>query len=92
MRGHLKIFQKTFNKPEKNIYLLKVGEINIQRMNDLGDEWKANNKKAKYTGLTVVEKWKCVNPAHAEIEEDINRGLARKIIDNLMFIEITSDL
>jgi hypothetical protein len=92
IRKHFEIFKSAFDKPEEGTYFIKAGKINIKRMNDLGSEWKTENKEAKYTGITVVEKWKPTNHAHAEIVEDIKRGLARKIIKNLAFIETPPDL
>ena len=61
--------------------IIGAGEINVGELKKIGTE---NSIK-----LTVEEDKLEENPAHAEIPQKISRGLAKKIIENLLFHEET---
>lgn len=73
------IFHEQLDSSPNGI-IIGAGEINVGHLQKIGREF-ANNP----TELTVVEDPIEGNSAHAEIPQKISRGLARKIIDELLF-------
>lgn len=69
------IFHRDLDSPPKNRRVVGGGEINIGLLQEVG--WGFQDKP---TGLTVEEDPLETNPAHAEIPQDISKGLAFAII------------
>lgn len=75
---HWQLFQQHVSRPpERRLEL--IGEINVGELQRLGRSFEANP-----TELTVEAKPEDWNPAHAEIPQKISRGLANRIIRNLI--------
>lgn len=62
-----------------NGVVIGVGEINIGNLQEIGKEF-INPLEISVEEYPLEE-----NPAHAEIPQKISRGLAKKIIDKLLF-------
>jgi len=73
----LKIFRADFDDRPTGP-LEGTGQINVGHLQKIGINYKANPTK-----LTVVPKPLEGNRAHAEIPQNISKGLAREIIDAL---------
>src|SRR2546421_8503993 len=73
------IFHRELDSPPKNRFVTGGGEINIRRLQEVG-----RNYQNKPTELTVEEVPTETNPAHAEIPQDISKGLALEIIRALI--------
>jgi len=81
------IFHKQLDTSPNGV-IIGAGEINVRQLKEVGRNFTANP-----TELTVevdpikgdAEKRIVENPAHAEIPQKISRGLANKIIDELIF-------
>ena len=74
LEDHWSIFRSSVQKPPERI-LEMIGEINIAQLQEIGRSF-----EAKPTTLTVEPKPEDWNAAHAEIPENISRGLANKIV------------
>ena len=77
LEDHWDLFRSHVQRPPERL-LVSLGEINIGRLQDIG-----RNFVARPTALTVEPKPEDWNPAHAEIPENISRGLANKIVEAL---------
>lgn len=81
------IFHKQLDTSPNGI-IVGAGEMNVGRLQKIGLEFTQNPTK-----ITVeedptkedLERKIVENPAHAEIPQRISRGLAKKIIDELLF-------
>jgi hypothetical protein len=73
------IFYEELDSPPDDVFVIGGGEINVRRLQEIGRTY-----EPKPTELTVEEDPTQMNPAHAEIPENISRGLAFKIIDALI--------
>lgn len=69
------IFHQELDSPPKNRFVVGGGEINIGLLQEVGRGF-----QGRPTDLTVEEDPTETNPAHAEIPQDISRGLAFAII------------
>jgi len=76
LHEHWEMFRKHVAKPPQR-QLLMIGEINVLRLQELG---KTHEPPSALTVEPRPEDW---NPAHAEIPQKINRGLAKRINDAL---------
>jgi hypothetical protein len=74
LEDHWGMFRSHVQKPPERL-LSMIGEINIGRLQEVGSSY-----QERPTTLTVEPKPEDWNPAHAEIPENISRGLANKII------------
>lgn len=72
------IFHEELDSPPRNRFVVGGGEINIGRLQEIG-----RNYEPRPTELTVEEDPTERNPAHAEIPEDISKGLALVLIKAL---------
>lgn len=73
------IFHNELDSPPKKRFVIGGGEINIGRLQEIGRAY-----APRPTELTVEEDPTDSNPAHAEIPEDISKGLAFEIIRALL--------
>lgn len=73
------IFHEELDSPPKDRFVVGGGEINIGRLQEIGRTY-----TPRPTELTVEEDPTERNPAHAEIPEDISKGLAFEIIRALL--------
>lgn len=73
------IFHEELDSPPKNRFVVGGGEINIGRLQEIGRIY-----EPLPTELTVEEEPTDINPAHAEIPENISKGLALVIIKALI--------
>ena len=62
-----------------NGIIVGAGEINVGRLREIGNEHETK------VNITVVEDPIEINRAHAEIPQKISKGLAKKIISELLF-------
>src|SRR6266481_4924320 len=74
MEALLQIFHLELDSPPKNRYVVGGGEINIGKLQQIARNYQ------QPTELTVEEDPTELNIAHAEIPQNITRGLARQII------------
>jgi len=77
LEDHWAMFRGHVQKPPERL-LMMIGEINIGKLQEIG-----NSYAERPTALTVEPKPEDWNPAHAEIPQNISRGLANKIISKL---------
>ncbi len=75
--SHWNLFRSHVQKPPERL-LERIGQINVGKLQQLGAE------HSFPTVLTVEPKLVEWNPAHAEIPQNITRGLANKIVAVLM--------
>lgn len=73
------IFHKELDTSPNGV-IIGAGEINVGHLQKIGKEFLDNP-----TIITVEEDPMEGNPAHAEIPQKISRGLAKKIISELLF-------
>lgn len=73
-----KIFHVQLDSSPNGI-IVGAGEINVGRLREIGKEHESSIK------LSVVEAPFEENPAHAEVPQKISRGLAKRIIKELLF-------
>lgn len=71
------VFHRDLDSPPKSL-VVGGGEINIGRLQEIGQGFQPNP-----AALTVEEAPIETNPAHAEIPENVSRGLALEIIRSL---------
>lgn len=69
------IFHLELDSPPRNRSVVGGGEINVGRLQEIG-----RNFQSRPTALTVEMDPTPTNPAHAEIPQDISKGLAFEII------------
>ena len=75
--GHWDMFAKRVAKPpERKLEL--IGEINVGKLQELG---KSHHQPVELTVESRPESW---NPAHAEVPQKITKGLANKILPELL--------
>lgn len=72
------IFHSELDSPPRNRYVVGGGEINVGNLQKIALNY------LQPTELTVEEDPTEINPAHAEIPQNITKGLARKIIAALI--------
>lgn len=73
---HWDMFRNHLEKPPER-RLERIGEINVGRLQEIGRSHKPP------VSLTVEPKPEDWNPAHAEIQQKISRGLANTIVNAL---------
>lgn len=84
LNSHWDLFSEHVQKPPERL-LERIGQINIGKLQLLGAE------HAPATALTVEAKPVDWNSAHAEIPQNITRGLANKIVAALTLHEKPKD-
>jgi len=77
---HWEMFRSHVEKPPER-RLERIAEINVGKLQTIGGE------QAPSVHLTVEPKPEVWNQAHAEIPQNITRGLANKILPQLKFHE-----
>lgn len=77
LEDHWALFRSHVQRPPERL-LVSLGEINIGRLQEIGRSF-----AVRPTPLTVEPKPEDWNSAHAEIPENISRGLANKIVEAL---------
>lgn len=77
LEDHWAMFRSHVQRPPERL-LEMIGEINIGKLQEIG-----NSHLERPTALTVEPKPEDWNPAHAEIPQNITRGLAIKIVSKL---------
>jgi len=76
LEEHWNLFRSYVEKPPERILML-IGEINVGKLQEIG------RKHKSAVELTVEPKPESRNLAHAEIPQNITRGLANKICPEL---------
>jgi hypothetical protein len=83
---HWEMFRRHVQKPPERL-LVMMGELNVGRLQQIGSSY-----RERPTEISVEPKPEDWNPAHAEIPQNISRGLANKIIDALTLNRPSRDL
>lgn len=77
LEEHWDIFRQHVQRPPERL-LEMIGEINVGRLQEIG---RAHEPIVELSVEPKPEDW---NPAHAEIPQKISRGLANKILPELI--------